>query len=70
MKVKLTRKLANLINGVDLSQAHTGDMLELSEKEAMTLIAEGWAAPASDVADGREKAHDRPRKKRGPQGDS
>ena len=74
MKVRLTRKLSELINGVDLSKVHIGDTLDLSNRDALTLIAEGWAAPimdapperdrASDHASGWNRARDRRRKKR------
>ena len=59
MKVRLTRKLANLMNGVDLSKVHTGDTLDLSPRDALTLIAEGWAAPVLEGAIERDRAHDR-----------
>ena len=67
MKVRLTQKLSELINGVDLSKAHTGDTLDLTEKEARTLIAEGWASPLYEggVPD-RDRAHDKPRGRRTP----
>lgn len=44
--VRLTRKLADMIDGVDLARAHVGDRLELSEHDAEMLIAEGWAEDA------------------------
>jgi len=43
MKVRLTRKFADLINGIDLSKAHAGETRELSDREAGILLAEGWA---------------------------
>jgi hypothetical protein len=43
MKVRLTKKLAECIDGVDLSDSHVGDVLDLSEAEARLLIAEQWA---------------------------
>lgn len=65
MKVRLTRKLAELINGVDLSKAHAGDTLDLTERDARTLVAEGWAVyDAGEQA--RDRAHDKPRGKRAP----
>jgi hypothetical protein len=63
-KVRLVRKFAQRINGVDLSGVQPGDELELSLREAEMLIAEGWAAPitaATDVAADREL---RPRRRR------
>ncbi|HEX6322289.1 MAG TPA: hypothetical protein VFZ36_01080 [Vicinamibacterales bacterium] len=41
----LTRKLAEVINGIDLSERRVGDRLPLSRSEARLLIAEGWAEP-------------------------
>lgn len=47
-RVRLTRKFANLINGIDLSHRRPGDVLELTDSEARMLILEGWAT-ASDA---------------------
>jgi hypothetical protein len=64
MKVRLTRKFADLINGIDLSKAHTGETLDLSQRDAEMLLAEGWAeAEYIGGAQPREKAHEAPRKK-------
>jgi len=41
--VKLTRKFAQVIDGVNIARAHVGDRLELPQHEAEVLIAEGWA---------------------------
>jgi hypothetical protein len=43
MKVKLVRKFANAINGVDLSSVRVGDTLDLKPHQAVLLIREGWA---------------------------
>jgi hypothetical protein len=43
MCVRLTRKFADMIDGVDLSRAHVGDQLDVSPHDAQVLIAEGWA---------------------------
>lgn len=67
MKVRLLRKLSDLINGVDLSRAQAGDTLDLSPRDAFTLIAEGWASPVADTKAGPDRAHDRPRRP-GPSG--
>lgn len=61
MKVRLTRKFANLINGIDLSKVRAGETLELSDKDAEMLMAEGWAEVAG-AATPRTEAHDTPRK--------
>jgi hypothetical protein len=56
MCVRLTRKYADLIDGVDLSSAHVGDRIDLSRHDAEVLIAEGWAEAA---ARGRRQPADR-----------
>ena len=50
-KVRLTRKFANMINGIDLSAVRAGDEIEVSSKEADMLIAEGWAARVETAND-------------------
>lgn len=43
MQVRLTRKLAESLNGVDLSRSEVGEIIEVTRHEAELLIAEGWA---------------------------
>jgi hypothetical protein len=62
MKIRLTRKFADLINGIDLSKANTGETLDLSQRDAEMLLAEGWAEYAGAVQP-RETAHEAPPKK-------
>ena len=50
-KVRLTRKFAQMINGIDLTRVRAGDDVELSAREADMLIAEGWATPAAEADD-------------------
>jgi hypothetical protein len=50
-KVRLTRKFAQIINGIDLSRVRAGEELELSDHDARLLIAEGWAAPIESADD-------------------
>ena len=45
MKVRLTKKLAERIDGINLGSSRVGDVLDLSEPEARLLIAEDWATP-------------------------
>lgn len=45
MKVRLIRKLAECLDGIDVSTKHEGDLLTLNPAEAELLIAEGWAVP-------------------------
>jgi hypothetical protein len=44
MRVRLTRKLADRINGIDLAGRSAGDVLNLPDRDALCLLAEGWAA--------------------------
>jgi hypothetical protein len=44
MRVWLKRKLAECIDGVDLSDYCVGDTLELPTRDASLLVAEEWAA--------------------------
>jgi hypothetical protein len=46
MRVRLTRKLADCLDGVDLSHFSVGDVLDLPRREANLLIVEGWAVPS------------------------
>jgi hypothetical protein len=48
MRVRLTVKLADVVDGIDLSEYAEGNVLELSESEARLLIAEKWAEPVRD----------------------
>jgi hypothetical protein len=44
--VRLTRKYADVIDGIDLSSCDVGDRLPLPPHDAQVLLAEGWAEPA------------------------
>ena len=43
MLVRLTRKLAERIDGVDLSRNAVGNLIDLPDHKGRLLIAEGWA---------------------------
>jgi len=43
MLIRLTRKLAERVDGIDLSRSREGDVLDLSRHDAHLLVAEGWA---------------------------
>jgi hypothetical protein len=43
MHVRLTAKLAEMMEGVDLSAHGEGDLIELPERDANLLITGGWA---------------------------
>ena len=44
MRVRLIRKLANILDGIDVSGYAVGDVLTLPRAQAQLLIAEQWAA--------------------------
>ncbi len=53
IRVRLIRKLAEKLNGVDLSSRAVGDIFELPEPAAALLIAAEWAIQlAPDPAQG------------------
>lgn len=52
VRVRLTRKLANSIDGIDLRKVKAGDVVDVSPDEARILIAEGWGR-----ADDSEQKH-------------
>lgn len=43
--VRLTRKLAEAIDGISLEGREVGDRMPLPSNEARMLLAEGWAEP-------------------------
>jgi hypothetical protein len=43
VQVRLTQKLANKLDGVDVTTSQVGDVLDLPDSEATVLIVEGWA---------------------------
>ena len=55
MKVRLTRKLADCIDGVDVAAYSVGDLLDLPAGDARLLLAEEWAVPAHPSAE-RDRA--------------
>jgi CheY-like chemotaxis protein len=45
VRVRITRKFANTLNGFDVSRFHVGDVVDVPDSEATILIVEGWAEP-------------------------
>jgi hypothetical protein len=43
MRVLLIRKLANIIDGVDITSVSVGDTIDVCYEDACRLLAEGWA---------------------------
>jgi hypothetical protein len=53
MRIRLTQKLAERVDGIDLTGVGVGDVLELPDWQALCLIREGWAVaddPSADVS--------------------
>jgi len=57
--VRLTRKLADRIDGIDLSESHVGDTLRLTAHDADLIVAEGWAERVSGKASQARKRESR-----------
>jgi hypothetical protein len=58
MHVRLVRKFANCLDGIDISHVEVGDVIELPASDAILLIAEGWAVPQTRRGSGQEiRAH-------------
>jgi hypothetical protein len=49
MFVRLTRKLAEIMEGVDLSAYADGDVFELLDRDADLLIRGGWAEQVQEA---------------------
>lgn len=49
MRVYLTRKLAECVDGIDLSSHQEGDTFDLPDADAELLVAEGWATRSVEV---------------------
>jgi hypothetical protein len=50
IRVRLTKKLASILDGVDVSTLSVGEILELPDSSAALLIAENWAEPIAATA--------------------
>lgn len=48
IRIRLIRKLAASLNGVDLSSLHVGDVIDLPDSAARMMIAERWAELVAD----------------------
>ena len=69
MRVRLTKKLANSLNGFDLAHARVGSVLVVSDRDGNMLVAEGWAVPHFPLRLGRSEgraADAEPRRPRPP----
>jgi hypothetical protein len=49
MSVRLTRKLAARMDGVDVSKSKVGDVLELPDEQAIRMVKSGWAERVAET---------------------
>ena len=47
LRIRLVKKLAAILNGVDLSQRRVEQVFDCAEPEGRMLVLEGWAEPVS-----------------------
>ena len=59
VRIRLTKKLAEVLNGVDVSRYEVGEAFDLTDPLAQMLITERWAEEAIPF-DSRSQADDRP----------
>ena len=45
MRGRLIKKMAKMIDGIDLSESAVGDVLDLPSRDACLLMYEDWAVP-------------------------
>jgi len=51
MRVRISRKLADSVDGIDLSHCAVGDVIDLADHQARMIVAERWAVFARRAAD-------------------
>jgi hypothetical protein len=49
MRIRLVRKLAESLNGIDVSAVEAGEEIDLEDAAAVMLIMEGWAEPSAEA---------------------
>ncbi len=59
MRIKLTRKLSNALNDLDLRPYAVGDVIDLAAPSGEMLVAEGWAERVGPESI-RDSADERP----------
>jgi hypothetical protein len=64
MRVRLTRKLAERLDGIDVSGCHVGDELDLSPANARLLVAERWAIILAERRHGNQGPRGRERRRK------
>jgi hypothetical protein len=59
MRVRIVRKLADRVDGIDLTNCDVGEVIELPDPDGRLIIAEEWGVFArrqADVGTGRDNA--------------
>ena len=59
MRVRIVRKLADRVDGIDLTNYDVGELIELPEMDGRLMVAEQWgefARREGDLEDGRDAA--------------
>ena len=59
MRIRLTRKLADRLDGIDVKDHHVGDVFDLPGTQARVLVAEKWAIPERRTENGSPPATER-----------
>jgi len=60
MLIRLTHKLAERLDGIDLSHRSVDEIFDLSPHDAELLIAEGWATPVNELPSAAHRSPDKP----------
>lgn len=61
-RIRLIRKLAQSMNGVDVSDLKVGDIIELDDARADMMVELGWAERAATVTSCDGEAVSRPQR--------
>jgi hypothetical protein len=43
--IRLTKRLAAMLNSIDVSALREGDIVDVPDKTAQMLVSDGWAEP-------------------------
>jgi hypothetical protein len=63
MRVRLVRKLADRVDGIDLTHCDVGEVIELPEPDGRLIVAEQWgefARRQADLGNGHDRSVGRP----------
>jgi hypothetical protein len=60
IRIRLTRKLATVLNGLDVSGLNVGDIIELPDSAARMMVSERWAEIVTEPPTGARLNADHP----------